>query len=699
VPQDTPTLLNEIRSAIAKELKLAAHGESFVATRVDPEGPFLWIYVETPEDSTRPAMVSDEFEDCIVSWEGGSGEVISVEAQFSLIRVYLFSGVSIRPGSVLAIRSPEYLKSVQDLWADESLARRFVEPLLRDVNPREIQAISLDSAVFSRLRDAQRNAFRLVDWRRSFLWGPPGTGKTYTLARILAAHTLQRPGKILLLSSTNVAVDRAVIEVDRALAELSAPPKFTYRFGSRFNPKDFEGKEHLIPLSKDKKDLVQKLRRLYELKPAKDEVNGYKKWKDERDVLQRSIDDENAKFLSEAKIAGMTTTLAANKFRQLLALGFDLIVFDEASQIGQIQALTLGSLGKRVLFAGDHKQLSPIAQGKDDWLGKSPFEWIDKPSAKDATCQLVEQSRMCKCICNIVSERFYDGKLRVADREWADAKNEWKDERRAPSTPMFRARNLVTIEVDEEASQVKGFYGYQCLKSAELVAALVQHHWEKVWCKEVSPQDRTKKIEQEVLILTPYRAQRRLIEVELDGLKLSQKLVSTVHRAQGSEKNIVIFDPVRPQGKFVNSEEGRRLVNVAFSRAKQRLIVMLEIGWREHGDLRYIGELFGGQPNRFGIHDLISMKKEQMAPRTDPLKCLVKVSPKQAPTQTDLKDNREYKFADGLLAWMIETKPTASQLSSYARITAKAKRLDQKDRDNAVRTAKVAYFEKGYGLL
>lgn len=51
--------------------------------------------------------------------------------------------------------------------------------------------------------------------------------------------------------------------------------------------------------------------------------------------------------------------------------------------------------------------------------------------------------------------------------------------------------------------------------------------------------------------------------------------VSTVHRAQGSERKIVIFDPVDAGSPFLNSETGRRLINVAASRAQAHLIILV----------------------------------------------------------------------------------------------------------------------------
>ena len=85
--------------------------------------------------------------------------------------------------------------------------------------------------------------------------------------------------------------------------------------------------------------------------------------------------------------------------------------------------MMLAGLGKRVLFAGDHKQLSPMVQSRSDdarrWMGRSPFGYLNLSVAVKNV--LEEQSRMAPEICRTVSDLFYDGQLRVAKKEAADA--------------------------------------------------------------------------------------------------------------------------------------------------------------------------------------------------------------------------------------------------------------------------------------
>jgi ssDNA-binding Zn-finger/Zn-ribbon topoisomerase 1 len=69
----------------------------------------------------------------------------------------------------------------------------------------------------NRLNDEQMLAVRRsLGSDTTYVWGPPGTGKTMTLARIVEAH--YRTGRsVLLVSNTNIAVDTALEQVAKRL--------------------------------------------------------------------------------------------------------------------------------------------------------------------------------------------------------------------------------------------------------------------------------------------------------------------------------------------------------------------------------------------------------------------------------------------------------------------------------------------------
>jgi hypothetical protein len=186
---------------------------------------------------------------------------------------------------------------------------------------------------------------------------------------------------------------------------------------------------------------------------------------------------------------------------------------------------------------------------------------------------------MAPPISNAVSDLFYGSKLRVADPLSRDQL--WIRARSAMPSRLLGTENVVLVDTCAGARAAARFRGYECEESALIVAALVVDH---VLSWSIGD------IRENLIVLTPYRAQRRRIEAELTTVNAPASTASTVHRAQGSERRIVIFDPVCPTADFVAGKEGMRLVNVAFSRAQSRLIVMLQRGWEQHPALSFLAK-------------------------------------------------------------------------------------------------------------
>ena len=111
------------------------------------------------------------------------------------------------------------------LTGDPSFNSRIADTMLGLHLPRSGKA-EPDPAVFAdgTLNDEQQAAVRLgLGSEVAFIWGPPGTGKTSTLARVVEAH--YRAGRsVLIVSNTNIAVDTALeyvaerLEMERAFA-------------------------------------------------------------------------------------------------------------------------------------------------------------------------------------------------------------------------------------------------------------------------------------------------------------------------------------------------------------------------------------------------------------------------------------------------------------------------------------------------
>jgi superfamily I DNA and/or RNA helicase len=90
-----------------------------------------------------------------------------------------------------------------------------------------------------------------------------------------------------------------------------------------------------------------------------------------------------------------------------------------------------------------------------------------------------------------------------------------------------------------------------------------------------------------VLIVNPYRPHQKLVELLLKQTTFFGEVVSgTAHSFQGREADVVILDLVvdEPHWRanlFVPdaSEDIRRLLNVALTRARRRLLIVADFDW------------------------------------------------------------------------------------------------------------------------
>jgi hypothetical protein len=489
-------------------------------------------------------------------------------------------------GHRLRIYPPLYLQTLLDLWERPGNAERFLE-WWRTIHTANRQSLAevLSPQHFPWLRARQRQAFVLPSWRTSFLWGPPGTGKTTTLGTLLATFLASHAAKrVLLLSTTNNAVDHALIAVDEALRRMTKHQdqpneirKSCSRIGNHFLAGNYHHREHLLPV-KDV-SLVHSMAELEAKIPERGRVQEYEKWKAKVEGLRSKMRRQAMDALSTSRLAAMTTTRAVFTYDELASLGpYDLVVFDEASQVGLAHALALVPLGKAAIFAGDPCQLAPIVRSTSadasEWLGRSVFYAMREQDGY--TCMLDEQSRMAEEICTVVSAAFYDGKLKVAEASKSDER--WIAARRPFSVLNLGSKNAYLVPTEFESRYSTRYGGHIRFETAELVASLVGE-----LVKEVAQSD--------ILVLTPYRAQRTLLRTFLKKAGYPGVLASTVHRAQGSERNTVIFDPVQASTSFLNNRDlGPRLMNVALSRAKARLFV---IASRENLRNRVIAQIAG----------------------------------------------------------------------------------------------------------
>jgi hypothetical protein len=585
-----------VRRAIEQELDDTPVVLPFRVNECRAEGS-LW-FVKVQSAAGPPSPLDESYEGAQVWWPEpttGAADVLTVLPEEEELVLRFATSRPPSAGGTLFLYPPRFLEKLLEVWKAQPWADRCVRWAESVLSTQKQLGKGTDPRHFSRLRRAQLAAFDLTGWPVGFLWGPPGTGKTTTVGAILAAYLLEDPNRrILLLSTTNAAVDLALVSVDKSLADsaLRLPAAESVRqtckrIGSHFLPKNYEGRSHLLP----QRDpvLVRTLIEHAAKRPDERNAHAYAAWKAQDEQLRLRMHQAALEVLRTSRLSALTTTRAAFDFESLRSLPpFDLVVVDEASQVSLAYAVALAPLGRKVLFAGDPEQLAPIVRSEETealaWLGRSAFELGASNVPEAATCFLDEQFRMARPICEVVSRAFYQGRLALA--EGCESNASWRRERDLDVDERDRVQ---LAGVTAEGSWSAQFHGPVRQESADHIVTLVKHHLHKVESEDIA-------------VLTPFRAQRVLIRSKLRQAEISGVKVSTVHRAQGSERKIVLFDPVMGGNKFLTGLTGRRLINVALSRAMALLYIFTSPGDLRNPHLAIVASCLGrGELNRTPI--------------------------------------------------------------------------------------------------
>lgn len=146
--------------------------------------------------------------------------------------------------------------------------------------------------------------------------------------------------------------------------------------------------------------------------------------------LGRSGDFKTALITSSQVVAGTCIGVAAIK--GLRDIDFDLCIVDEASKATPTETLVPMSRARRWVLVGDSKQLPPFVDDQINdaetlktfslerrQLTETLFDRFEKELPQANRTSLDVQHRMIPAIGNLISECFYDGKLKSAPNTWS----------------------------------------------------------------------------------------------------------------------------------------------------------------------------------------------------------------------------------------------------------------------------------------
>ncbi|MEH7502668.1 AAA domain-containing protein [Neobacillus drentensis] len=419
----------------------------------------------------------------------------------------------------------------------------------------------------------------------TFVWGPPGTGKTYTLARVAANKYFQEK-KVLILSHSNQAVDVLISEISTFIEK-----KGRFREGDLlrygFNIGDALANHEAVTtsqllqkedpqLAEDKETLIEERRKL-----KQDIARSFSK-RDTNQLLEletkiarvlEKIRQKELEFIKDAFIVGTTLAKAAGD-AAIYEKEFDIVILDEASMAYVPQAAFAATLGKRVIICGDFKQLPPIASSRDPlvtmWLKEDIFhragvvDWVKDGMLHPHLFLLKEQRRMHPDISAFTNQYIYHSLV-------GDHESVLKSRHKIVDLAPFRGMAAVLLDTS--------YLGAHCMtervSNSRLNLLQVLLSFQLIHESYVAGA-------RSIGYVTPYRAQANLMELILADLyekelSTADIIAATVHKFQGSERDVMVFDTVdgEPQtraGMLLTGKDSERLINVAITRTKGKFI-------------------------------------------------------------------------------------------------------------------------------
>ncbi|WP_129678028.1 DEAD/DEAH box helicase [Candidatus Chloroploca sp. Khr17] len=446
--------------------------------------------------------------------------------------------------------------------------------------------------------------------RLALIWGPPGTGKSQTLRAIIAgavwdAHQHRQPLRLLIASNNYTAIDNVLIGVDTLLAQvLPGQPYRLFRIQSQYNAPPAELQKHpaiepvIVKTTQAPAD-VQNLQTLLDV-PTEIVV-----------VAGPPQQLHNLAIATKNKSKKETAERTQQRW-------FDLIIIDEASQLGVAEATLVVSKaaeGASFVLAGDDKQLPPIQpatppEGLEHVVG-SVYNYI-RHHHHVAPLPLQINYRSCQTLVDFTKHAGYDPGLRAYHEDlrltllapgfpavqptawpktlyWTPAWAQLLD----PQHPA-----TCFIYEDDIAGQANDF-------EADAVAALLwllygrldqQLTGERQGAASAPltgrPADAQRFWDLTVGVVTPHRAQMSKIVSRLQAIFPEHdptaiwNAVDTVERFQGQQRDVIIAsfglgdaDLIRSEDEFLYS---LNRFNVMASRARAKLIVLVTRSLVDH---------------------------------------------------------------------------------------------------------------------
>jgi predicted RecB family nuclease len=443
------------------------------------------------------------------------GEVISVDREVRTVEIKTTTPIDVA-STLTALVPGGPLRTAAQRLAIARVATAFTKGELE----RDYPAIADLLAARSRFTHAASltETVSSLDGSYLFIQGPPGTGKTTKSAAVIC-DLLAAGKRIGIVSTGHKPVQHLVRMVEQGMFARGLSFRGLYKHTSARST-------YHSPLEAP---------------------------------MVTSTDSNKAFAGATYDLAAGTLWLLSREFDQ----PFDYLFIDEAGQVSLPDAIAAATSARNVVLLGDPAQLAQVSQGNHPvGTDVSVLEHLlgDVRTVGPSAGVLLDVSyRMHPEVCTFISEMMYDGRLHAG-----------------PETIYHRIESEGLSGAGLRFIPVE--HAHNSASSVEEADAIVHAIRELMRGGCVDDDNIVRKMEaKNIIIVTPYNAQRVLIEQKLREAGL-ETAVGTVDKFQGQQAAVVFYSMATSSGDDVPRDLGflfeQNRLNVAVSRARAMSVVV-----------------------------------------------------------------------------------------------------------------------------
>lgn len=351
--------------------------------------------------------------------------------------------------------------------------------------------------------------------------GPPGSGKTFTGARMVTA-AIRAGLRVGVTATSHKVINHLLKGVAEQAAAEGIVARLAHRQDTGRGPRAASAIRNVKDYSKVRKDLES----------GSINVLGGTAWLWAREEFEQSV---------------------------------DLLFVDEAGQVALANVLGVARAARSVILLGDPQQLEQPSKGSHpDGIGLSALQYVlggAETMPPDRGLFLPVTWRLAPAICQFTSELFYAGQLTSKSGL----------ERQALVGGPFEGSGLRLVEVDHVGNS--GSSDEEAAEVVRIVSDLIDNvHWSDQHGTERSMTTAN------ILVVAPFNAHVHRISEALHRASLADVQVGTVDKFQGQEAPVAIYAMATshpedaPRGmEFLYS---LNRLNVATSRARCAAIII-----------------------------------------------------------------------------------------------------------------------------